>query len=87
MFCRELRLWVYGPLVSPGRGPPVGMKVHGQICQAHPCLRGVVPIVRFALAPSPHLVLLGTPPGPHTVRVSVLLVGGDAHMHSCLALH
>ena len=82
-FCRELGPQAYGLLMLPGRGLPVGMKVHGQSCQVHPDCRGVVLIAGFALAPSDHLVLLGTPPGPHTVRVCVLLVGGDTHMCSC----
>ena len=76
-----------GPLMLPRRGPPVGMEVHGWRCQAHPGPGGVVLIARFAPAPSPHLVLLGTPPAPHTVRVCVLLVGRDAFMCSCTVPH
>ena len=36
---------------------------------------------------NPHLVLQGTPPGPHTVRVCLLLVSGDTHMHFCMVPH
>ena len=82
-FYRQPGPWVYGLLVVPRKGPPVGMKIHGFSCQAHLHPGGAVLIGKFTLALSPHLVLLGIPPGPHIVTVYRLLVGGDVCIHSC----